>query len=118
MKDGSRPLLRLDLESGYFEELDESEVPWRGLGKLRFQAQARRRISERVFSRDEVDQLTAASYEEPQRAGIEGDRRHWWAFEGYWYVTHADLGAGDVAALVQERYREELAGWGVAPSPE
>jgi hypothetical protein len=118
MKDGTQPLLRIDLESGYFEELDRSSVPWRGLGTLRFQAQGRRRIGEQTFSREEVDRITAASYEAPQRAGIEGDRRHWWAFEGYWYVTHADLGAADVAGLVRERYREELAGWGVPPSPE
>ncbi len=110
-------VLRPDLESGYFEELDYGSTPWKGRGRFRFQAQARRRIDKRVLSRAEVDQLMAASYETPQRVGIEGDRRHWWAFEGYWYITRADLGESDVVGLVQERYQEELAAWGVSPSP-
>ena len=111
-------VLRPDVESGYFEELDYGSTPWKGRGRFRFQAQARRRIDKRVLSREEVDQLMAASYETPQLVGIEGDRRHWWAFEGYWYITRADLGESDVVGLVQERYQEDLAAWGVSPSPE
>jgi hypothetical protein len=106
-------VLRLDLESGYFEELDRATVPWRGLGTLRFQAQGRRKVGERTFTREQVDELTAASYEEPQRATIEGDPRRWWQVEGYWYVTRADLAPPEVGQLAQERSREELAGWGV-----
>jgi Glycosyltransferase family 92 len=113
-----RKVLRPDLESGYFEELDRSTTPWRALGTFRFQAQGRRRIDERVLSREDVDRLTAASYETPQRVGIEGDPRHWWAFEGYWYVTRAELAAPEVVELVHEHYREELAEWGVTPLPD
>jgi Glycosyltransferase family 92 len=113
-----RKVLRPDLESGYFEELDQDSTPWKGLGRFRFQAQGRRRIDKRVLSREDVDALMAASNETPQRVGIEGDPRHWWAFDGYWYVTRADLAAADVVELVQEHYREELADWGVTPSPE
>jgi hypothetical protein len=117
MNHGEPPVLRLDLESGYFEELDRATVPWRGLGTFRFQAQGRRRIGERVFSRADVDELTTSSYQAPQRTRIEGDHRSWWAFEGYWYVTRADLEAADVEALVRERYREELEQWRVSPMP-
>src|ERR671937_404987 len=101
-----RKLLRPDLESGFFEELDQGSTPWKGLGRFRFGAQGRRWIDEQVRSRDEVDRFTTASYEVPQRVGIEGDRRHWWAYEGYWYVTHADLAETDVVELVQKHYRE------------
>lgn len=116
MNDATRPPLRADLESGFFEELDRSSVPWRGLGTFRFQAQARRRIGERVYSRDEVDGLAAAGWDTPQMIEIEGDRRHWWMFEGYWYVTHAGLRPADVAALVRELYEGQLAEWGASPT--
>ena len=87
----SRPPLGPDLETGFFEDLDRTAVPWRGLGTFRFQAQGHRRVGERVFSREEVDSFTDASYESPQKMKIEGDPRSWWAFEGYWYITHRDL---------------------------
>ena len=110
-----RGALRPDLESGYFEELDQSATPWKGLGRYRFQAQGRRRIGERVLSREEVERFMASSYEAPQRVRIAGDPRYWWAYDGYWYVTRADLAPADVVAFVEERYREELADWGVTP---
>ena len=49
---------------------------------------------------------------------IEGDPRSWWAFEGYWYITHRDLDVSDATALIEERYREELAELGLPAAPE
>jgi hypothetical protein len=117
MPESCQSLLQPDLETGFFEELDQSSAPWKGLGTFRFQARNRRQIGERSFSRAEIEAITAAAYETPQEFRIEGHRRGWWLFQGYWYVTSVELQAADVAAWVEEHYYpRQLAEWGAAPS--
>lgn len=116
MSDLDQSLLREEPFTGFFEELDKTSIPWRGLARFRFQAQDRRAISERLFTRDEIDAITSAAYELPQDVRIEGDPRRWWLYEGNWYRTRADLHPGDVASWVHERYREYLAKWGWSAS--
>ena len=111
------PLLLDDLDTGFFEELDRSSVPWRGLGRFRFQARNHREVGERVFTREEVDAFTEAAEQTPQEMNIAGERRRWWMYEGKWYVTRADLRAADVAAWVAERYMEQFSDWNT-PLPE
>jgi glycosyl transferase family 92 len=109
-------LLRLDLHAGFFEELDKTPVPWRGRGTFRFQTNDYALIGERVFSREETEAFAAASDEAPQEIPIEGRRARWWAYEGNWYRTRAQLRPSDVAAWVGDYYRDQLAEWGASPS--
>jgi hypothetical protein len=115
MEQSEAALLRDDLDTGFFEELDTSSVPWTGLGRFRFQAQNRRRIGERVFSREEIEAIGEAAEEVPQEMRIEGDPRRWWMYEGKWYITRADLLASDVAAWVPERYMQQFRDWNALP---
>jgi hypothetical protein len=115
MEESEAPLLRDDLDTGFFEELDTSSVPWTGLGRFRFQAKNRRTVGERVFSRDEIEAFADAAEQEPQEMRIEGDDRRWWMYEGKWYITRATLSSADVAAWVPERYMQQFRDWNVLP---
>src|SRR5436190_243714 len=60
MEGARAPLLRDDLDTGFYEELDTTSMPWRGLGRFRFQSRNRRDVGGRVFTREEVDAFTEA----------------------------------------------------------
>jgi len=111
MEGSGVPLLQDDLDTGFFEELDTSSVPWRGLGRYRFQSRNRRDVGERVFTREEVDHFTEAAEETPQEMRIEGERRRWWMYEGKWYMTRADLRTEEVAVWLPERYMRQFSEW-------
>jgi hypothetical protein len=111
-------LLRLDLHAGFFEELDKTPVPWMGRGTFRFQANDYSLTSERVFSREELAAIGAAAAEAPQEIRLDGRRFRWWAYDGNWYRTRADLRPSDVAGWVAEYYREQLAEWGAPLTAE
>jgi Glycosyltransferase family 92 len=118
MQTTAPPLLRPDPWTGFFEEVDRSSSPWRGLGRFRFQAQLRQRIGAELYARDELEAFMAAAWESPQEMRVEGDKRRWWAFEGNWYRTRADLSPADVAASVRDLYAGQLAEWGISASAE
>jgi glycosyl transferase family 92 len=111
--DGGKPLLVPDLQTGFFEELDKSSVPWRGRGTFRLQVHQRRIISERVFSREETEAIAAAARETPQEIRMEGRGLRWWVYDGTWYTARRDLLPDDVEACVAELYRKQLNDWGV-----
>jgi hypothetical protein len=113
--DGKDSLLLPSLHSGFFEELDKSSVPWRGRGIFRFQADGRSVISDRVFSREEMESIVAEAYETPQEIRLDGRGLRWWAYDGSWYTTRRELGPDDVAAWVAELYRRRLIEWDAPP---
>jgi hypothetical protein len=108
-------VLRPQLQTGFFEELDKSAVPWRGTGTIRLQVEQRLVIRDRTFSREEADAIAEAARETPQEVRFDGRRSRWWAYDGSWYVTDEDLRPNDVVAFATEGYREQLAEWGAGP---
>ncbi len=114
---GEDSLLVPSLHAGFFEELDQSSVPWCGLGTFRLQANERGVISDRVFSIEEMEAIEAAAREIPQEIRLDGRPTRFWSYDGTWYATRKDLRPNDVAAWVEERYREQLIDWGVPVTP-